>query len=196
MGGEPGHPVRRREFAEGLDSDDFPGDRADQADATERLSELQYIDRRIDEVTRLILDSHDATVFASIASLTVGSFRDFLLSDAATPEMLARIARGITLDHVSFAYPGSDRAVLQDVCLEVARGETLVITGATGSGKTTLLQLVPRLADVTSGRVLLDGTDVRDIPLPGVRAAVVDDNGSDGLQPVTLGCDYGLSSTR
>ena len=78
----------------------------------------------------------------------------------------------VLFDHVSFSYPGSDRVVLRDVCLEVARGETLVITGVTGAGKTTLLQLVPRLADVTSGRVLLDGADVRDIPLPGLRAAV------------------------
>jgi ATP-binding cassette subfamily B protein len=73
---------------------------------------------------------------------------------------------------VSFSYPGNDRAILRDVCLDVARGETLVLTGATGAGKTTLLQLVPRLADVTSGRVLLDGTDVRDIALPELRAAV------------------------
>ena len=56
--------------------------------------------------------------------------------------------------------------MLRDVNLDVARGETLVLTGATGSGKTTLLHLVPRLADVTGGRVLLGGTDVRDIPLP------------------------------
>ncbi|MGH3280882.1 MAG: ABC transporter ATP-binding protein, partial [Trebonia sp.] len=78
----------------------------------------------------------------------------------------------VLFDHVSFSYPGSGRPVLRDVCLEVARGETLVITGATGAGKTTLLHLVPRLADATSGRVLLGGTDVRDIPLPGLRAAV------------------------
>jgi ATP-binding cassette subfamily B protein len=62
--------------------------------------------------------------------------------------------------------------VLRDVSLDVARGETLVLAGATGSGKTTLLHLVPRLADVTGGRVLLGGTDVRDIPLPELRAAV------------------------
>ena len=78
----------------------------------------------------------------------------------------------VRIDHVSFSYPGSGRPVLRDVNLDVARGETLVIAGATGSGKTTLLHLVPRLADVTGGRVLLDGTDVRDIPLPGLRAAV------------------------
>ena len=78
----------------------------------------------------------------------------------------------VRFDHVSFAYPGSSGPVLRDVSLSVARGETLVITGATGSGKTTLLQLVPRLADVTGGRVQLHGTDVRDIPLPELRAAV------------------------
>jgi ATP-binding cassette, subfamily B, bacterial len=78
----------------------------------------------------------------------------------------------VRIDHVSFSYPGSSRPVLRDVNLDVARGETLVIAGATGSGKTTLLHLVPRLADVTGGRVLLGGTDVRDIPLPRLRAAV------------------------
>jgi ATP-binding cassette subfamily B protein len=78
----------------------------------------------------------------------------------------------VRIDHVSFSYPGSNRAVLRDVCLDVARGETLVIAGATGSGKTTLLHLVPRLADVTGGRVLLGGTDVRDLPLPELRASV------------------------
>jgi ATP-binding cassette subfamily B protein len=78
----------------------------------------------------------------------------------------------VRIDHVAFSYPGSGRPVLRDVNLDVARGETLVIAGATGSGKTTLLHLVPRLADVTGGRVLLGGTDVRDIPLPELRTAV------------------------
>ena len=49
-----------------------------------------------DEVTRLILDGHDAIAFAPVASLTVGAFRDFLLSDAATPDVLRKLARGIT----------------------------------------------------------------------------------------------------
>jgi ATP-binding cassette, subfamily B, bacterial len=78
----------------------------------------------------------------------------------------------VRIDHVSFSYPGGGRPVLRDVNLDVARGETLVIAGATGSGKTTLLHLVPRLADVTGGRVLVGGADVRDIPLPALRAAV------------------------
>jgi ATP-binding cassette, subfamily B, bacterial len=78
----------------------------------------------------------------------------------------------LRFEHVSFSYPGSREPVLKNVELDLARGETLVLTGATGSGKTTLLQLVPRLADVTSGRILLGGTDIRDLPLPALRAAV------------------------
>jgi ATP-binding cassette subfamily B protein len=82
------------------------------------------------------------------------------------------LAGYLRFEHVSFAYQGSSEPVLRDVDLRLARGETLVLTGATGSGKTTLLQLVPRLADVTSGRIVLGGRDVRDIPLPELRAAV------------------------
>jgi ATP-binding cassette, subfamily B, bacterial len=78
----------------------------------------------------------------------------------------------VLFDQVSFSYPGDRRPVLREINLEVARGETLVLTGATGSGKTTLLHLLPRLADVSGGRVLLSGRDVRDIPLPHLRQRV------------------------
>ena len=54
-----------------------------------------------DEVTRLIVDSHDATAFATVASLTVGAFRDWLLSDAATPAVLGKLARGLTPEMVA-----------------------------------------------------------------------------------------------
>jgi len=62
---------------------------------TQFLSEA-VIPYEADEVTRLIVDSHDAAAFAPVASLTVGAFRDFLLSDAATPESLKKVSRGIT----------------------------------------------------------------------------------------------------
>ena len=78
----------------------------------------------------------------------------------------------VRFEHVSFSYPGARHPVLSEVSLDVARGETLVLTGATGSGKTTLLYLVPRLADTSGGRVLLAGRDVRDIPLPELRQRV------------------------
>jgi ATP-binding cassette subfamily B protein len=78
----------------------------------------------------------------------------------------------LVFDHVAFSYPGAEQALLRDVSLAVEPGQTMVLAGATGSGKTTLLQLVPRLADVTSGAVLLDGTDVRRLPLPVLRSRV------------------------
>jgi ATP-binding cassette subfamily B protein len=78
----------------------------------------------------------------------------------------------LRFEHVAFGYSGSVQPVLRDVDLRLARGETVVLAGATGSGKTTLLHLVPRLADVTGGRVLIGGTDVRDLPLAALRAAV------------------------
>ena len=83
----------------------------------------------------------------------------------------ARPAR-LVFDHVGFTYPGAEQPLLRDVSLAIEPGQTLVLAGATGSGKTTLLQLVPRLADVTSGAVLLDGTDVRRLPLPVLRSRV------------------------
>ncbi len=78
----------------------------------------------------------------------------------------------LVFDHVSFTYPGATEPVLRDVVLDLPPGQTMVLTGAVGSGKTTLLQLVPRLADATSGSVRLDGTDIRDLPLERLRAAV------------------------
>ena len=78
----------------------------------------------------------------------------------------------LVFDHVSFSYPGAADPVLRDIVLDLPPGKTVVLTGATGAGKSTLLQLVPRLADASSGSVRLDGTDVRDLPLDRLRAVV------------------------
>src|SRR3984957_17611838 len=95
--------------------------------------------------------------------------------DPCPPPQAARSARRsrghLVFDHVAFRYPGAAEPVLRDVVLELPPGQTVVLTGATGSGKSTLLQLVPRLADTTSGSVRLDGTDIRDIPVARLRAA-------------------------
>ena len=79
----------------------------------------------------------------------------------------------IVFDHVSFGY-GSDksRAVLQDVNLTVRSGETIGLIGATGSAKSTLVSLIPRLYDVTEGRVLVGGRDVREYDTTALRDAV------------------------
>jgi len=87
---------------------------------------------------------------------------------AARPSGAGRLV----FDQVTFSYPEALSPVLRGVSLELSPGETVALVGATGSGKTTLLQLVPRLADVTTGRITLDGTDVRDLPLPELRSRV------------------------
>ncbi|WP_433347804.1 ABC transporter ATP-binding protein [Microtetraspora malaysiensis] len=78
----------------------------------------------------------------------------------------------LRFEGVGFRFPGAERPVLRDVWLEVEPGETIAIVGATGSGKTTLTALVPRLVDVTDGRVTVDGHDVRDLSLPSLRSVV------------------------
>jgi ATP-binding cassette subfamily B protein len=83
-----------------------------------------------------------------------------------------RPAGRLIFDEVAFSYPQATSPVLRGVSLELQPGETVALVGATGSGKTTLLHLVPRLADVTGGRITLDGTDIRDLPLPELRRRV------------------------
>jgi ATP-binding cassette, subfamily B, bacterial len=81
----------------------------------------------------------------------------------------AATVRGhIRLEQVGFAY-GADRPVLRDVDLEIQPGETLALVGPTGAGKTTLASLLPRLHDATTGRVTVDGHDVRDLTLASLR---------------------------
>ncbi|MGY1615672.1 ABC transporter ATP-binding protein [Geodermatophilus sp. SYSU D00691] len=78
----------------------------------------------------------------------------------------------LRFERVGFTYPGSREPVLDGVDLDLAPGETVALVGATGSGKTTLTALVPRLHDVTAGRVTVDGVDVRDLPLDQLRSVV------------------------
>ena len=84
----------------------------------------------------------------------------------------ARPPARLRFDRVEFRYAGTERPVLRGLTLELEPGQTLALAGATGSGKTTLLQLVPRLADPTGGSITIDGTDVRDLPLPVLRSMV------------------------
>jgi ATP-binding cassette subfamily B protein len=90
---------------------------------------------------------------------------------AVTPAAAHGPAR-LRFDRVEFAYPGTGHPVLRGVTLDLTPGQTLALTGATGSGKTTLLHLVPRLADPTAGSITLNGTDIRDLPLPVLRGLI------------------------
>ena len=69
----------------------------------------------------------------------------------------------IEFKNVGFAYPGSDKEAVSNISFKVKKGETIAFIGATGSGKTTIINLIPRMADCTSGEVLVDGVNVKDV---------------------------------
>ena len=69
----------------------------------------------------------------------------------------------IEFKNVGFAYPGSDKEAVSNISFKVKQGETIAFIGATGSGKTTIINMIPRMADCTSGEVLVDGVNVKDV---------------------------------
>ncbi|HKS99677.1 MAG TPA: ABC transporter ATP-binding protein [Rugosimonospora sp.] len=93
-------------------------------------------------------------------------------TDAVVVADNATVAGRLCFEGVAFRYPDAATDVLRRIDLEVQPGETVAIVGATGSGKTSLVSLVPRLYDVTAGRVTLDGRDVRDYRLSSLRSLV------------------------
>lgn len=74
-----------------------------------------------------------------------------------------REAGTVRFENVEFSYPGAESPVLSDISFELRPGQTTAVVGSTGAGKTTLVNLIPRLFDVTGGRVLVDGVDVREL---------------------------------
>ncbi len=78
----------------------------------------------------------------------------------------------VQFDHVNFTYPGADEDVLHDINFTANPGETTAIIGSTGCGKSTLVQLIPRFFDVTSGKITVDGVDVRDANIKELREAI------------------------
>jgi ATP-binding cassette, subfamily B, bacterial MsbA len=91
--------------------------------------------------------------------------------DAPGAVTIGQVAGRIELDRVSFAYDGV-RPVVREVTLDIAPGEVVALVGPSGSGKTTLVGLLPRLWDVTEGRIRIDGRDIRDITTASLRSQI------------------------
>ncbi|MEK3760398.1 ABC transporter ATP-binding protein [Paenibacillus sp. FSL P4-0338] len=79
-------------------------------------------------------------------------------------------AGSIEFRNVSFSYPGAERPAIRNVSFRAEPGKTVAIIGGTGSGKSTLINLIPRFYDVQEGSILLDGTDIKEMPLQILRA--------------------------
>jgi ATP-binding cassette subfamily B protein len=88
----------------------------------------------------------------------------------ADVEVPDRLTTGIELDHVSFAYPSTDRIVLDDVSLRLPAGAVVAVVGENGAGKSTLVKLLAKLYEPTSGRILVDGLELARMPADDWRA--------------------------
>lgn len=130
-----------------------------------------YLRWPTDSIGWLLAESNQAATAAS----RYWEVRDapVTITGPAVPRRLPDQVRGhLRFENVRFTHPGSGTEVLRGVTLDVRPGETVALVGATGSGKTTLTGLVARLADVTGGRVTIDGVDVRDLDLARLRTVV------------------------
>lgn len=98
-----------------------------------------------------------------------------LVTEKRGAKPLPRFAEAIRFEDVAFSYQqdgNESREILRDINLTVKRGEVLAIVGSSGGGKSTLVHLIPRFFDVTAGRILIDGHDVREVTISSLRSQV------------------------
>ncbi|MBO4858488.1 MAG: ABC transporter ATP-binding protein [Treponema sp.] len=120
--------------------------------------------KRLNKIYAEMPDINDNSELAKASHLN----KDSELTEALfTP---ADINGDICFDHVT--YEAGGRKILDDVSFEIKAGQTLGIMGATGSGKTTIINLLKRMYDVTDGCIMLDGIDIRQLPLPVLRRSI------------------------
>jgi len=94
------------------------------------------------------------------------------IMDGRRPLPVGEVRGEVTFEKISFEYDDQNMPVIHDLSLRVPAGDTIAIVGATGSGKTTLVKLLLRFYDVQSGRICLDGQDLRDLRLTDLRRAI------------------------
>ncbi|MGN0463975.1 MAG: ABC transporter ATP-binding protein [Acutalibacteraceae bacterium] len=94
------------------------------------------------------------------------------IKDSENAKPIDRVRGDVTFDNVTFKYSEEKGDVLSHINLEVRAGENVAIVGPSGSGKTTLCSLIPRFYELTGGRILIDGKDIRDITLSSLRSNI------------------------
>jgi ABC-type multidrug transport system fused ATPase/permease subunit len=131
---------------------------------------IAYTDRLYNPLRRLVNSS--TTMTQSIASMDrmfelIDEKYDIEDSPNAIP--CENVKGKLTFDHIEFAYNEGEPAILKDINLHIAQGETVALVGMSGGGKSSLVSLIPRFYDVTKGRILLDDVDIRDFKVRSLR---------------------------
>ncbi len=94
------------------------------------------------------------------------------IEDSENAEDLPKVEGNIELENVDFCYEDGNKNVLTKISLSVKKGDNIAIVGASGGGKTTLCNLLPRFYDVTGGKILIDGHDIRNVTLKSLRSQI------------------------
>nr|WP_295971341.1 ABC transporter ATP-binding protein [uncultured Bacillus sp.] len=129
-----------------------------------------YIERLYAPLRRLVNSSTSLTQsFASMDRVFELMDEKYDIQDAPDSIECESVEGHIVFDHVDFSYDDQNGDVLKNITLDIKRGETIAFVGMSGGGKSSLVSLIPRFYDVTGGRILLDGTDVRDFKVRSLR---------------------------
>jgi ATP-binding cassette, subfamily B, bacterial len=136
------------------------------------LSLLQTAGRTVDRIQELRSIAASAPRRAAGAGGAGGAGSAGGAGGAARASVPGRLNQGITLEDVSFSYPGSAEPVLSGICLDIPAGQTLALVGENGAGKSTLVKLLCGLYLPTSGRILADGVDLAELEPEQWRARV------------------------
>ncbi|WP_419883197.1 ABC transporter ATP-binding protein [Peribacillus sp. B-H-3] len=131
---------------------------------------IGFIDRLYNPLRRVVNSS--TTMTQTLASMDrMFEFIDekYDIEDKPDSISLNHVEGNLDFENISFAYDESEEPVLKNLNLHVRKGETIALVGMSGGGKSSLVSLIPRFYDVSSGRILLDGTDLRDFKVRSLR---------------------------
>jgi subfamily B ATP-binding cassette protein MsbA len=131
---------------------------------------IGYIDRLYNPLRRLVNSSTTLTqAIASMDRVFHLLDEEYDIVDKIDAKPIKKTEGNIEFDSVSFSYEETERPVLDHINLQITKGQTVAFVGMSGGGKSTLVSLLPRFYDVTEGRILLDGTEIRDLKVKDLR---------------------------
>lgn len=113
-----------------------------------------------------------ALVGITVAAESIFATLDQPMEQDDGDKVLEKVRGNVTFEHVSLRYPGTERNAVHDFTLDVHPGESIALVGLSGSGKTSLVNMIPRFWTPTEGRILIDGTDVREVSLASLREQI------------------------